>query len=700
MTVTNGNELGPTKLSPLFRLELPGSLLAIGNSLMRGTPGYFRSTALGLCIFASLFAAPPTRAGDGGTNVLQSKLVQLTVTNSPRYVLGGGPFKLEPLGSPISANTQEKQIMFRSGPANDLHLLLCYDIAESWKYPFQILDVNLSSGSARLTDGTFGRPGPSAASFFHDRIYLASSDPGHLLEYDPQTGKTRHVAALNQKGAQRTQVGDDGFIYIGECCLGGVERYNPTNGVFENLGRMDDEGPSYQYAYTLGADRRYVYVGLGQLPWYLAVYDTQSKSKTNFWKDQGDLGGTVLRAETGGWYYDRYTSAKKHIWYTLTKGAPVEIASSSVPPAYAWYQHDGVVSEAENFPSKFGIEVDLADAYPDNAKNRATIRWRKVGITNWQAAEVSGFRLQPVNIKRLYPWEGTKLIGFADFYGPVFSYDLSTSNAVILGRPQFSLYDGLFTKGKIYMSGYPASTLQYDPSKPWTLSGSTRMKSATPTNPHQLPVGFGKYHYYSAFGADGFVYVAAHHERDSIGGELGWYDPLTGAKGSLREPFLKDDVRDLKPALGGTKLVYASNRTKLFVFDVASKQVERTITPIPTIESLDKVTEVAPGIIFGAVSNRIFKVDIRTGSLLYTNTLPGLAFGGSALPAYDRRLVLGPDSRVWMFIDNSLYRIEPTDGSLTKILDASAGNLLFHGGDIYFYRGPDLFRIKQVLRPG
>ncbi|HYV28572.1 MAG TPA: hypothetical protein VFA77_13630, partial [Candidatus Eisenbacteria bacterium] len=613
--------------------------------------------------------------------------MQTTVTNSPRYVLAHGPFKLEALGSLISASTQERQIMFRSGPANHLHLLMCYDVPEAWKYPFQILDVNLSTASARLVDGTLGRPGPSAASLFHGRIYLATGDPGHLLEYDPQTGKTRHIGTLSQKGAQRTQVGDDGFLYIGECCLGSVERYNLTNGIIENLSRMDDDGPQYQYAYTLGADTRYLYVGLGQLPWYLAVYDTQRKTKTNFWKDQGDLGGTVLRAKTGGWYYDRYTSTKKHLWYALTNGVPVEIDASGVPPAYAWYEHDDVVTETENFPSKFGIEVDLDDAYPDNAKNRATIRWRKAGTTDWQAVDVSGFRLQPVNIKRLYPWEGTKLIGFADFYGPIFSYDISTSNTVILGRTPFSLYDGLFAKGNIFLSGYPASTLQWDPSKPWTPSGSTPTNSTTPANPHQLPIGFGKYHYYSAFGADGFVYVAAHHERDSTGGELGWYDPLTGVKGSLREPFLKDDPRDLKPALGATKLVYASSRARLFVFDVENKQVERTITPIPDIESLDKVTEVAPGIIFGVASNRIFKVDIRTGSLLYTNTLPGLAFGGSALPAYDRRLALGPDSWVWMFIGNSLHRIDPTDGSSTKILDAPAGNFLFQGGDIYLYRG-------------
>jgi hypothetical protein len=254
----------------------------------------------------------------------------------------------------------------------------------------------------------------------------------------------------------------------------------------------------------------------------------------------------------------------------------------------------------------------------------------------------------------------------------------------------------LFERGKVLLSGYPAVTLCYDPAKPWSLAGSTADKSSEAVNPHQV-AAFHKYHYYSALGADGFVYVGVHHERNSTGGELGWYDPRTGAKGSLREPFLNDDVRDLKPALGATKLVYASNAGKLFVFDVARKRIERSFTPVPGIGPLDKITEVGPGILFGAVSNRIYKVDIRKGSLLWLKTLPGEAFGAD-IRVYDHRLALGPDAYVWMFIGSVLYRIDPTNGSLQKIVDMPAGNLVFHNQDLYVYRGPNLLRISGVLK--
>src|SRR6185295_3950373 len=161
----------------------------IGNPRMCAKSRYVKSPAFGFCVFAAVLAASSGRAA------------------SPRYVLADGPFKLEALGSIISANTQEKQIMFRAGPGKDLHLLMFYDVPEGWQRPFQILDVNLSTASARLTDGVLGRPGPSAASLYQDRIYLGSSDPGHFMMYDPQNGKTQHIATLSQKGAQRTQVG-------------------------------------------------------------------------------------------------------------------------------------------------------------------------------------------------------------------------------------------------------------------------------------------------------------------------------------------------------------------------------------------------------------------------------------------------------------------------------------------------------------
>jgi hypothetical protein len=120
---------------------------------------------------------------------------------------------------------------------------------------------------------------------------------------------------------------------------------------------------------------------------------------------------------------------------------------------------------------------------------------------------------------------------------------------------------------------------------------------------------------------------------------------------------------------------------------------------------MDKIVEVVPGLVFGATSNLIFLASITNNTVFYTNTLPDTAFmHAGAFLASGERLVLGPDGYVWMFVGNSLYRINPLVGSMVKILDRTASSLLFVGGDLYLYGGPsyaassrNLYRVRGVL---
>ena len=646
-------------------------------------------------------------ATDTAGNSRRSAWVQINITNQPGYQLAPGPFTVQNLGSVLSANTQDRQAMFVY-TNSDKHLLLYYDNLATLKYPFQLLDVNLTQSTWRLTNGVPGRPPIHAISLYpNGRIYMASGDPGYFMEYDPITGSTHQIAQLSQKYGQCSQIGDDGWIYVGEAVQGGVDRYNPNTGAFEYLGRMDSYSVgALQYAYTLGADTRYLYVGLGEDPWYLAIYDTQEHTNVLYWKDQEDISGTICHGTNGFWYYYRGTT-NGNKYYILTNGVPTQIGLW--PVVYPGNKHNGVVDNSggiTTFTSVFGIEVNLDNVYPDSSANQATVKWRNVGNTNWNSVTATGFNnLLPVIIKHLYAWDNNRLFGFAADYGPVFWYNLANVTTTTLGYPQFSLYDTTFDGNVIYLSGYPDATLQYDTNLAWTLTTSTTNQALS--NPFLTSARFGKYHYYTTLGSDGFFYIGAHHERDSTGGELGWYDPINRTKGSLRTPFLNDDVRDLKPALGGTKLVYSSTTTNLFVFDVATKSIERTIVPLPGI-NMDKVVEVAPGIMFGATASNIFNVNITNGSILYTKTISGVAFGSSGIKYPDHRLVNGPDGYVWMFVhktpNNVLYRINPSDGSYIQILTNSLAtygdnSVMFNGGDLYLYGGANLYRIQGLLIP-
>jgi hypothetical protein len=650
-------------------------------------------------------------AKDAAGNVARSSLVSILVSNPPAYRLGTGPFTVENLGSVLSANTLDRLAFFRL--VNDTHLLLYY-IADYGVSPIQILDVNMTQGTARLTNGVaLGRAGVRGTVLHpNGKIYAGTSEAngtGYFLEYDPTTGETRQISQLSDTGTQYSEIGDDGWIYLGEDVHGRVDRYNPFSEAFERLGQMDTNySGNAQYAYTLGADSRYLYVGLGQSPWYLSIYDTQTTKRTLYWATNGDSLGTVRHGTNGCWYYQRYISTPYHaVWYQLTNGAPVLLEN---PPSDLLLEPQrGNLVDSINYGYLFGYQANLDDALPNSSSNYATIRWRAVGATNWQSVGVADFHLAPVGISRLYPWDSTHLLGFSAFYQPVFIWNANDLQTTVLGYPQFNLYDAVFDRGAAYFCGYTSGQLRYDRSHPWTLTSSIPNRFDTAVNPYQTSLAIGKHEFYETFGADGLVYVGARHERDSSGGELGWYDPITGTNGSLRTPFLLYDVNDLKPALGGTKLVYASTSTNLFVFDVATKSIERTIVPLPGI-TMDKVVEVAPGVMFGATGSNIFKVNIIDGSHVSLGTLPGMAFGES-IKVYNERLVLGPDGYIWMFrwyrdpgfmMHCSLYRINPDDGSYTTILADTfytygENNLMFNEGDLYLYGGTKLYRIQKVL---
>jgi len=82
------------------------------------------SIALDTTKFANGIHTLLALATDTTGNAGRSAWVQITVTNKLAYTLGSGPFVVEDLGSPLEANTQERQVMFRLTTNDDLHLLL------------------------------------------------------------------------------------------------------------------------------------------------------------------------------------------------------------------------------------------------------------------------------------------------------------------------------------------------------------------------------------------------------------------------------------------------------------------------------------------------------------------------------------------------------------------------------------------------
>jgi hypothetical protein len=620
--------------------------------------------------------------------------------------LTSSPLHMENLGKLVESATLEHRVPFSFylPQTGQFHQLLYYVVPKIWKHPFQVLDINLNTGQTRVVDALLGRPGPHA-TILHSNglIYIGSGDPGYFMVYDPETGQTRQIAKLADKGAQYMIEGDDGAIYIGECVKGYVERYDPKTHGWENYGIIDDPGPPYyRYAYTLGADKRYIYIAMGENPWYLVIYDRKDHTSKVYWKNLKARYVGVVRGKDGHWYAQCSTRERGTRWYRLQGNQPPELLQTRPAVYKTNFSRQGTISR--------DYDIDLDRAIPDTGNGgRVVIRWRKKGQLTWREASAQ-LRMGPFPLKRLYDWSGAKLFGFTSFYGPVFTYAPAEKKLTILGRPQRSLYDALFCDGRWWLAGYPAATMEYDPARPWSLTASTKDLFDPLSNPHllRLPAnGSAKYHFYLTRGADGFIYVGGHRERDSVGGTLGWFNPHTGITGGLRAPFRKYEIHDLIPVLHGTKILVSTfardqgNPGKLFLFDTRQKKIEREFIPLPGERNAGKIVEIKPGLILGLVSgspqSRVYKFDLQAGKLVFVKDIDGTLFG--KVRGYDRRVIKGPDGYVWVYLNKTICRINPADGKMERIINAPpAGNLLFFHGDLYIYGNTDLRRIRGVFQ--
>jgi hypothetical protein len=370
-------------------------------------------------------------------------------------------------------------------------------------------------------------------------------------------------------------------------------------------------------------------------------------------------------------------------------------------------------TEPANVPRGYAppknYDIDLSQAYPDSGnQGKVKVRWRVKGTANWQEASAQ-VRISPMDIKRFYATPDGVLLGFTSFYGPVFTYDPAKGRVTILGRPQRSLYDALMAGDEWYFAGYPAATLRYDPQRPWNASSKGDDLHDLAKNPRLLkvaPQGAAKYHYYLAQGVDGFVYFGGHHERSGVGGSLGWYQPQTGLTGGLRDPFLKHDVSDLISAEGGRQIIFSSHGVgqgidgKIFIFDVHLKKLVGEFVPLPGERDTGKLLEVAPGVVIGVVAKMpksiVYRADLHLYKVLWQKELEGLAFG--TVRGFDRRLIKGPDGKIWIYLNNTICRINPENGDIQKVLDAPpAGNLLFFKNDLYIYGSPNLRKVSGLF---
>ena len=594
---------------------------------------------------------------------------------------------IENLGAPVKARTATKASLY-TDPNGDPHLFCTLEAYSGLGEdpPYQIYDCNLKTGKARIVDGRTGRPSPHSP-FLHTngKLYIGTSRPPALLEFDPLTGKTRDLGETAPNyfhGTQSFWEDEDGKLYIGHYGLHlGV--YDPKADTYTDLGKMSHFKNGYVYSMDKHGERIYIdlkaYGASGML-----IYNLRTRKQIHLSEDEK-------------------RQAVKGIWKKDGNPLPAELVPPGKKVRFSAWRHlsSGIksLSQAETI----AMELDTSRMRPTHWNDGAVVvRWRKTDEKNWRESRTPGAKVEPNCVKRLAPLPGGKCIGMSAFYGSMFLWDPAAGTSEKLGPAPGSVYDILVDENRVYFSGYPTMFACYDRSKPWTFS-----RQNTLTDPGQNPFVIqrgGKYNYHLALAANRKVYILGTHTRHSTGASLTIFDPESRKMKHLRDPYTDAQPSDIVALDGGKRMVFGYGNS-LVLFDT---ETEAELKRIPLPEKAGgagNLLAAGPSSVMGITVRRegdrksgtyygiLYRADLESGRFAYVRRVKGRPFSGEVegvdLKSGDRRFPKAPDGCGWLFIGEDLCRIHPADGRVERVIEKPPhkGRMFFIGNDLYIYNG-------------
>ncbi len=357
-------------------------------------------------------------------------------------------------------------------------------------------------------------------------------------------------------------------------------------------------------------------------------------------------------------------------------------------------RHCVMASDENSYPlfsGTYSWDCDMTDLFPVKAIHEFTdIKYRATGTSSWSDSGLpftGPWVPQPIQCLGLNA--GNIVLAASAGYNACANLDYLADVPTYLGANNFSPYTTMnHPYGEIYVGGYSNSVLRYNPIQPWTMTSSNKAPT-TPSdpnkpNPYFIKMSGDTYHYRHGLDYDltGVVWIGGNTTRapNPPGWDYGnvmWYNPTDGTNGYMF-PAWKTTTngvgfRNLCAAANRSKIVVASNDGYLTVIDAATKTIDGTYNLGEYAYMVD-VNGVVVGVTPGG---NIFRFNPLTRTMLTAPQNIGVSgtpfgLGNSQYNRMNYKLELGPDGYIWMFVGNSLYRIDPNTCVFSKVLDAAA----------------------------
>jgi len=700
-----------------------------------------------LAVFAALPVEGPGAAGGQGTAAEPAS--DGPGNDLPSRLAAAPVLETEDLGEPVRSIRMGMTLWAPNPDGKTWDLVQIY--FPKYGGPNAIVVIDLGSGEVKQIDTERGWNFHLCPTVIAPDGRLFISILGQRLQqkiciYDPATNELKlDAVAMPEEILGETHplvMGTDGNLYaIGQhpTRTATAAQIDPDTLAVTFYGPI---GPSHEpnacWGYSGAADDRYIYIASGKVPWYLVAFDRET-GKSQTLVETETVGGYVSVGQRPGGCTGQASGivatdgARVDYWLYQGKAIPIKDRRKETPP---WPEQQ----QPDPWPEK--PEVNTGLTVPD-VEGRAEIWVRTAeakaavpeGTPPNAAPEKLGWRrfrfrvpLHPHSIYRLTELPDGRLFGTAGAYEGNFVYDPKTNRSVHLGKIALSHYATAIHDGKVYMSGYPTSPLYvYDPAKPWTagtfVNNRVIRDEEEAANPRMLMRLGGKdlagtHKMYAAVtAADGRVYFGGRWVRDGGCGGLAWYDPATGEAAGLWEPLSNYQITHLATANNGRTVVVSTRRIDdpvlgkpkpeqgaLHFFDTQKGELVGKFEPVAGAKGTGPIVDAGDGRVLGWTvdpedekASFLYAVDVSDPSLVFKKALPfplPVSIGSNQQEAWDFRL--GPDGRVWTFINNVLVRINPSDGAIKPLGKPDRpGPVAFSNGRVYLGGTVALRRLEK-----
>lgn len=551
-------------------------------------------------------------------------------------------------------------------------------------------------------------------------LYIGMSGPGHLLAYDPAADKMEDLGPAFEKATAvaRLAEGVENTLLVG---AGGgsseVALYRIKQRSFTRLGEMGGVGAGYVHALYQDQDAVYA-VARGTGPWELVSHDLKTGDRHVLLSTPAagtiDMAGGIARVRNG-------ESATVKC-YALRDGhaTPADDKPAPKPPVQRTTQVGDWTP---------GMTVDESPLYA--GKGCVALRCRDpIGKGGERTVEMPvAMAGAPLCYLALLP-DG-RIAAMPDSGAPMVLFNPRTNETAMAPMPFLQARCVAASGQSIYVSGLPNVPLaQWDVSSP-TRPPAAADKAAADANPRLAAVLAGSatgWHAGALIFAspEGRVYVCERRQRTATGFDFRWYDPRTGARGTVGADGALDHLQATWAApLPGGRLAVSTciepnttlksavpDSARIAMLNMTDGRYETPITPLPGVKSLAGVVECAPGKLLGLAPNGagrstwVYRLDLKTGEVEKVSRVAGYVqctATPAALPTRGHDLQLGPDGMVWtaasMQAGSVLVKVDPTELTMTAVgtFKGPWSRFVFVNGAMYL-SGEE--RLRKIVLPG